>query len=115
MQRHQRLEEDVKIALSNIVSYEIKHPDVTGLLSVTRVQITPDQKYAKVFVSIYNTADNSKVLSALQKSSNFVRHELGQRVKMRILPSIVFELDSSIEYGAHMNKVIDDLKKGDIK
>lgn len=110
MQKHERLEEDSKIALSQIISYEVKHPDVTGLISVTRVQITPDQKYAKVYVSIFNNNDKKKVLSALQASGNFIRYELGQKVKMRNVPKLTFALDDSIEYGAYMNRVIQELK-----
>ena len=55
MQRHERLEQDVKIALSDIIMNEVKEPSVTGLISVTDVKITPDQKYAKVYVSILNS------------------------------------------------------------
>ena len=53
MQRHERLEQDVKVALSRIITYEVKDPAADGLISVTDVKITPDQKYAKVFISIY--------------------------------------------------------------
>ena len=53
MQKHERLEQDAKMALSNIIMYEVKNPSVTGLISVTDVKITPDQKYGKVYVSIW--------------------------------------------------------------
>ena len=60
MQRHERLEQDVKIALSDIIMNEVKEPSVTGLISVTDVKITPDQKYAKVYVSIYGKKNKEK-------------------------------------------------------
>ena len=50
MQRKERLEQDVKLALSNIINYEVKNKEVSGLISVTDVNITPDQKYATVYV-----------------------------------------------------------------
>ena len=68
MQRHERLQQDVKIALSDIIRNDVKEPSVTGLISVTDVKITPDQKYAKVYVSIFGKCNKNKVLEALKKS-----------------------------------------------
>lgn len=113
MQRHDRLEQDVKIALSNIVSYEVKDPSVTGLISVTDVKITPDQKYAKVYISIYGKQNKQKVIEALKKATGYIKGELARRVKMRNIPALTFVLDDSIEYGAHMDKVIDEVIKKD--
>lgn len=106
MQKHERLEEDTKQALSHIISYEIKNPDVDGLISVTRVSITPDQKYAKIFVSIYNTKSKHRVVKALEKSTSFIKSQLAKSVKFRNIPSLTFSLDESIEYGDHINKII---------
>ena len=69
MQRHERLEQDVKVALSDIILHEVKNPSVTGLISVTDVKITPDQKYAKVYVSIFGKQNKQKVIDALKKAS----------------------------------------------
>ncbi len=106
MQRHERLEQDVKIALSDIIMNEVKEPDVSGLISVTDVHITPDQKYAKVYISIYGKTNKNKVIDALKKASGFIKKELGRRVRMRNMPDITFTLDESMEYGAYMDKVI---------
>ena len=106
MQRHERLEQDVKIALSDIIMNEVKEPSVTGLISVTDVKITPDQKYAKVYVSIFGKENKNKVIEALKKATGFIKRELGRRVRMRNMPDITFELDNSMEYGEHMDKVI---------
>ena len=113
MQRHQRLEQDVKVALSNIITYDVKEPSVTGLISVTDVKITPDQKYAKVFVSVFGKQNKEKVIEALKKATGFIKSELGRKVRMRNIPSLQFELDDSIEYGAYMDKVIDEVIKKD--
>ena len=115
MQRHERLEQDVKIALSDIIMNEVKEPSVTGLISVTDVKITPDQKYAKVFISIFGKTNKQKVLDALTKATGFIKKELGSRVRMRNMPSITFELDDSMEYGAHMDKVIKEVIERDNK
>ena len=113
MQRHQRLEQDVKVALSNIITYDVKEPSVTGLISVTDVKITPDQKYAKVYVSVFGKQNKEKVIEALKKATGYIKGELARKVRMRNIPSLQFELDDSIEYGAYMDKVIDEVIKKD--
>ena len=113
MQRHERLEQDVKIALSDIIMNEVKEPSVTGLISVTDVKITPDQKYAKVYVSIFGKQNKNKVVDALKKATGFIKRELGRRVRMRNMPDITFELDNSMEYGEHMDKVIKEVMEKD--
>lgn len=109
MQKHERLEQDTKRALTVIIAEELKNPDVTGLISVTDVKMTPDQKYAKVFVSIYNVKNKENVLEALQKSSKFIRGSLSRRVKMRNTPELTFAIDNSLEYGSHMNEIFRNL------
>ena len=106
MQRHGRLEQDVKVALSDIILYNVKNPSVTGLISVTDVKITPDQKYAKIYISIFGKQNKQKVIDALKKSHGFIRSELARRVKMRNIPELTFEIDDSLEYGSHMDRVI---------
>ncbi len=115
MQRHERLQQDVKRAISDIIRNDVKEPSVTGLISVTDVKITPDQKYAKVYVSIFGKCSKSKVLEALKKATGFIKMELGKRVRMKNMPSITFELDDSMEYGAHMDKVIKEVMAKDNK
>lgn len=115
MQRHERLEQDVKVALSNIIAYEVKDPSVDGLISVTDVKITPDQKYAKVFISVFGKQNKQKVLDALTKASGFMKSELGRRVRMRNVPALQFALDDSIAYGNHMDRVIQDVIDKDQK
>lgn len=112
MQRIDRLEQDTRLALSNIINYEVKNPDVDGLISVTDVKITPDQKYATVYVSIYGK-NSDKVLQGLIKSSGFIKNVLSKKVKFRIMPEITFKLDDSINYGAKMDKLIDEVIKTD--
>ncbi len=110
MQKHQRLEEDFKIALSDVILHEIKNPNIDGIISVTSVKITPDQKYANAYVSVFN-ADKEKVIISLQKSVGYIKNEVSKKVKMRNIPNITFQIDNSMEYGAKMDKLIDNLKK----
>lgn len=113
MQKHQRLEQDVKVALSEIIAYEVKEPSVSGLISVTDVKITPDQKYAKIYISVFGKGQKQKVIEALKKATGFIRSELGKKVRMRNIPELQFTLDDSMEYGAYMDQVIDQVMKQD--
>ncbi len=115
MIRMERLEQDVRLALSKIISEELKNPAVTGLISVTTVKITPDEKYAKVYVSVYNSKSKKKTVEALTKAAKFIRGSLSRKVKMRNTPELTFVLDDSLEYGSYMDKVINELSKNNFK
>ena len=94
-----RVNEELKKEISQVINYELKNPDVTGMISVTKVKVTPDLKYAKVYVSILNPKNLSKTLSGLKESAGFIRSRVAQTVNLRITPELVFEYDDSIEYG----------------
>lgn len=109
--RLNRINEELRKELSNIISYELKNPEATGMISVTKVKITPDFKYAKVYVSILNSKSNTKTLEALKKSSGFIRSQIARKINLRVTPELVFEIDDSFEYGSKIDKIIEDLKK----
>lgn len=104
--RFNRINEELKKEISHIINYEMKNPNVTGLISVTKAMITPDLKYAKVYVSILNSKNTKETLAALKKSSGFFRSEIAKRINLRITPEIIFELDDSIEYGYHIESIL---------
>ena len=117
MQNNNRLErvnEELKKEISHIISYELKNPNVTGLISVTKVKITPDLKYAKVYVSILNAKNTKETLANLKKSAGFIRSEIAKRINLRITPELVVELDDSMEYGAKIDSILKDIMK-DVK
>lgn len=113
MQRHERLEQDSKIALSDIIMHQVKNTSVTGIISVTDVKITPDQKYAKVYLSIFGKVNKEKVIESLNSAKGFIRSSLGRHVRFRNVPALTFVIDDSLEYGSHMDKVIDEVMKND--
>ena len=98
-----RVNEEIRKALSQIIDYEVKNPNVTGMISVTKVKVTPDLKYAKVYVSILNAKDNEQTLEGLKESSGFMRSSLAKKVNLRITPELVFEYDDSIEHGERID------------
>ena len=101
-----RIDEELKKEISNIISYDLKNPNITGMISVTKAKITPDLKYAQVYVSILNSKNTKETLAALKKSSGFVRTEVAKRVNLRTTPEIIFILDDSIEYGERIDKIL---------
>jgi len=109
--RLNRINEELKKEISQIVSFELKNPEVTGMLSVTRVKVTPDLKYAKVYISIINSKDNDKTMEGLKQSGGFIRSTLAKRINLRVTPELVFEKDDSLEYGAKIESILKDLKK----
>lgn len=108
-----RINEELKKEISQIISFELKDPNITGLISVTAAKITPDLKYAKVFVSILNAKDTKGSLEGLKKSAGFIRTEIAKKMNLRITPELIFELDDSIEYGAKMDKLIEEVRRQD--
>lgn len=109
-----RIDEELKKELSHIISYELKNPKVTGLISVTDVKTTPDLKYAKVFVSILNAKNTKATLANLKKSAGFIRTRIAKKVNLRVTPEFVFVLDETMEYGAKIDSILNDIMK-DIK
>lgn len=104
-----RIDEEYRKELSQIIGYELKNPNVTGLISVTKVKVTNDLKFAKVYVSILNSKNLKKTIEGLQESSGFIRSRLAKTVNLRITPELVFEIDDSMEYGAKIDSILKQL------
>ena len=116
-QRVQKIGEEIKKELSAIIREELKDPRVAAeVISVTGVEVSGDLSYAKVFVSIYGKdVDEEKTLKVFKKSAGFLRTELGKRIRIRHIPELLFQLDKSMEYGDHINKILKDLDLDDNK
>lgn len=107
--RMERIDEEYKKALSQIIGYELKNPNITGLISVTKVKVTQDLKYAKVYISILNSKNINNTLEAIKKSAGFIRTELAKKVNLRNTPELIFEQDDSIEYGAKIDNILKEI------
>ena len=113
--RFERINEEYRKELSNIIDNKLKNPNVTGLISVTKVKVTPDLKLEKVYVSILNSKNIKETLAGLKKSAGFIRTELARTINLRNTPEIIFELDESLEYGARIDSILKEImpKDGD--
>lgn len=109
--RLNRINEELKKEISRVINYELKNQNVTGMITVTKTKITPDFKYAKVYVSVLNSKNLEKTLEGLKESSGFIRSEIARTINLRITPELVFELDDSLEYGEKIDSILKELKK----
>lgn len=110
--RSERVAEEIKKAVSQIINNEIKDPRVSGLISVTKVEVTKDLRHAKIFLSIYGEeSEKQKVFEGLKNAEGFIRKELAHRVRMKFFPEISFKIDESIEYGIHIYKLLEEVQK----
>lgn len=104
-----RTNDDIQFALSRLLR-EIKDPRVQqGMISVTRVETTGDLRYSKVWLSVMGMQDEKEFKKGLKSAAGWLRRELGSSLHLRYTPELVFEIDHSIEYGAHINDVISSL------
>ena len=105
-----RTNDDIQIVLSKLLR-EIKDPRVQqGMISVTRVETTGDLRYSKVWLSVMGMENEKEFKKGLKSASGWLRRELGNTLKLRYTPELVFEIDHSIEYGAHISQVINALE-----
>ena len=109
--RLDRINEELKREISNIINYEVKNSNITGMISVTGVKITPDLRYAKVSVSMLNSKNVKQTLAGLKAASGFIRSRIAEKVNLRITPELVFELDESLKYGERIDKILQDITK----
>lgn len=104
--RINRINEEFRKELSDIIR-NMKDPRIPMMTSVVTVNVTPDLRYAKIYVSILGSeAEQKDAIAALKKSAGFVRREMGARLNMRYTPEPVFELDHSIEHGARITELL---------
>ncbi|MBE5759389.1 MAG: 30S ribosome-binding factor RbfA [Clostridiales bacterium] len=110
--RTQRLDEEFRRALSEIIQKEIRDPRVSPMLGITRVDVTQDLYYAKVYVSVYDEEEKRlSTIEGLNSAGGFLRSKLNKMIRIRRIPELKFILDNSIEYSIHMSKLIDEAVK----
>ena len=101
------IKSEFKRAVSDIIRSDIKDPRVSEMTSITHVDISRDLKYAKVFISVYDTDKKKKsTLESLTHAEHFIKNEIGARIRIRRLPQITFILDDSIEYSSKINEML---------
>ena len=101
-----RINEEIRKELSALLR-TVKDPRVSeGMLTITHVDTTSDLRYARVYISALRCDDEKALLKGLKSASGYLRHQLGQAIDLRYTPELIFELDNSIEHGAHINQIM---------
>ena len=109
-----RINGEVQKELSQIIRSEVKDPRIHPFTSVTAVEITPDLKYGKVYISVLGSeAEKKATMEGLKSSAGFIRSRLAHTVNLRNTPELSFILDESIEYGIHMSRKISQVISAD--
>lgn len=108
--KNTRINGEVLRVLSNIIRQEIKDPRIHMMTSVTAVEVAPDLKTCKAYISVLgNDEERSETIKGLKSAEGYVRRQLARELNLRNTPQITFILDTSIEYGVNMSKLIDDV------
>lgn len=109
--RANRVGEQMKKELSDIIGRKIKDPRI-GFVTVTDVQVSGDLQQAKVYISVLGDEEQREnTLKGLAKAKGFIRTEVGQRIRLRKTPEIIFEWDESINYGNRINSILHQLQE----
>ena len=110
--RSQRVGDLIREEVADIIMYRLKDPRI-GFVTVTGVDLSPDMKNARVYVSVLKAEDRELTLEILNSSKSFVRSLLSKRLRMKFIPSVEFRFDTSIEYGYKIDKLLKEIKDRD--
>ena len=112
--KNTRINGEVLKELSNIIRSEIKDPRINPMTSVVSVEVAPDLKTCKAYISVLGDEQSQKdTITGLKSAEGYIRRELARTVNLRNTPEIKFILDQSIEYGINMSKLMDEVTQKD--
>ncbi|MDO4546121.1 MAG: 30S ribosome-binding factor RbfA [Bacillota bacterium] len=114
--RMERLGEEIRKIISDLLLKELKDPRFSAMISITAVEVTSDGSYATVYFSVLGLdpqknkeQEQQDVIEALQHAKGIIRREIGRSIKLRHVPDLIFKVDKSLEYGRHIEEIIDEL------
>jgi ribosome-binding factor A len=109
--RAEKLAQELKEKLSVLIARELRDPRL-GLATITNVKLSPDRRYARLFISVFGSAEEQRqTLAVLNDSAGFLRRLIGARIRLRHIPELIFVFDGSVEYGARMEKILEEVKR----
>lgn len=113
--KNTRINGEVRRELSNIIRGGVKDPRINPLTSVVEVEVAPDLKTAKAYISVLGDEQSQKdTLEGLKSAEGYIRRELARSINLRNTPQIQFVMDQSIEYGVSLSKLIDDVNRKEV-
>ena len=105
-----RINEEIQRELASLLR-TVKDPRVHGLVTLTRVETTPDLRFSKIYVSVLDKSDVKEVVKGLKSAGGYLRRELGRALSLRYTPELVFQADDSIDRGTHILKLLNDIER----
>ena len=109
-----RIENELKKLLSEFILTEVKDPGMSTMASITRVNMTSDLKFAKIYVSVYDTEKKREsTIKTLNRAAGYIRTCLSKKISIRRMPQLTFVLDTSIEYSVNISRLIDQIAQDD--
>lgn len=110
--RLNRISGEVKKVVSEVIGNGLKDPRVNLMTTVTKVEVTRDLRFAKIYISVLgDKEEKDETLLGLESAKGFIRKEIGSRIDLRYAPEPMFYLDESIEQGIYMTKLIEEVNK----
>ncbi|MBO5948292.1 30S ribosome-binding factor RbfA [bacterium] len=115
--RNERVRKELMREIAEIIRLELKDPRISGIVSITDIEVAHDNSFAKVFYSVFsiNENDKEKTVQALEENTSRIRYEVGKRITLRHVPELKFFLDDSLERGVKMTDLINKISRGEIK
>jgi ribosome-binding factor A len=108
--RMERVNTQIKREISELIQREVRDPRLDEFISVTEVSVSPDLRYARVYVSsVGGQEKETQILGALNSASGFLRSELAKNIRLRRMPELHFQWDNSIEKGDRILRLIDEV------
>lgn len=108
--RINRISEEIRREISDIIRSSVKDPRISQVTSVVRADVAGDLRYAKIYISVLGSEeDREATLEGLKQAAGFIRRELGNRLELRYTPELLFISDNSIEYSVEINKKLSEL------
>ena len=113
IKRINRISEEVKKVVSELLFNGLKDPRINSMTTVTRVAVTNDLSFANIYISVLgNEKEKEDSIAGLESAKGFIRKEIGSRIDLRYVPLPIFHLDESIEQAIYMSKLIAEVNKG---
>ena len=113
--RGKRVSGEIQKEIYEIISKKLKNPNITEMFSIVNVEVTDNLAHAKVFVSVFSTSEEKKkaTFDEIKGSAKQIRRELAKVMQMRTVPELTFILDDGMEYSAKMERIFDEIHKGE--
>ena len=113
--RSLRVAQSMKREFASMLSRDLKSEKISGLVSITDIELTPDCRSARIFLSIFGEPEiQNSTIQALSEQVGFIRGELGRRLGLRFAPELAFKLDDSLERGSRVSSLISKISRGEV-